>query len=198
MEGLSKRLSRSLVELGVTAEDDEEVVAYGLFCMMSGFTQVAILLVLSLTFHTLTLTCAFVLFFALIKRTAGGWHAKTHLGCLSGFTAMTISASFMAEVVPVFLLRPLTAVLVTAELLIIWLRGPVAHPNSPKSPAKLKQFHSIIKGVSLVQTICISVALLLGEADIQRHAFCAALGGTMAAVTLLIPIKIEGGESNED
>lgn len=94
---LSWKLTAALMEqAGDTG--DKEIYAYGIECFLAEALQVLLLLAVGLLMGRLVDVTAFALFFTMIKRNAGGFHASRHSTCISGFTALAVAAVLLAGV----------------------------------------------------------------------------------------------------
>lgn len=199
MEALAERISKMMVRAGITQDDDAEVVAYGLFVIMSGAVQISLLLLISLILGIVPAMAAFVLPYSLLKRTIGGWHAKTHAACLAGYTSLATVFACAGWYTPQALTRPATFLFGAFMVATIWLRAPVGHPNNPQRPAQMLRYKRIGRAVATAEWLVLTgLAVIGGSPGLNSLALCGALGGAVAAVTLLIPMGSsaeKGGES---
>ena len=78
---LSKRMASFFVRNEVIKSEDEEVYEYGLQLLLSTVFNGIIALVLAVISGTVWQCVCYLAFFILIRKSAGGFHAKTHLGC---------------------------------------------------------------------------------------------------------------------
>ncbi len=199
MEQLTQRLSQFMVRIGATTEDNREVVAYGLFLLLAGAEQILLLIAAAFLLKIPLHMALFVLCYAVLKRTIGGWHASSHGACLVGFTAIAVIGSLAGRYAPTQAALPAAVVLPVVTLAIIWQLAPVEHPNNPHRPEKIPSFRKLARWLALLECGLIWGVVIVGGGDARNAALSAALGGLTAAVTLLIPLpppnEMEGGGS---
>ena len=80
---LSKRIASFFVHSKVIESENEQVYEYGLELLISTLLNSVIALVLALFSRTLWQCICFLVVFIFLRKSAGGFHAKTHLGCCS-------------------------------------------------------------------------------------------------------------------
>ena len=85
---LSKRIASFFVHSRVIESENEQVYEYGLELLISTLLNGVIALVLALFSRTLWQCICFLVVFIFLRKSAGGFHAKTHLGCCSILAAV--------------------------------------------------------------------------------------------------------------
>ena len=85
---LSKRIASFFVHSRVIESKNEQVYEYGLELLISTLLNGVIALVLALFSRTLWQCICFLVVFIFLRKSAGGFHAKTHLGCCSILAAV--------------------------------------------------------------------------------------------------------------
>ena len=85
---LSKRIASFFVHSKVIESENEQVYEYGLELLISTLLNSVIALVLALFSRTLWQCICFLVVFIFLRKSAGGFHAKTHLGCCSILAAV--------------------------------------------------------------------------------------------------------------
>lgn len=198
MEQLTKRLSRYMVRISTVEGENEEVVAYGLFLLFAGAEQILLLAVMGLLLKIPLHMALFVLFYAILKRTIGGWHTSRHSTCLAGYTAIAVIGTLAGRYTPAPYSIPAAAILATITLVLIWRFAPVEHPNNPHKPYRIKKFRKLARILAVCEWVVILVMTIAGGSGAGNFALCAALGGCVAAVTLLIPVRPPNIEERSD
>ena len=101
---LSRFLGRKTLMLIMNHESfnkyDKEIVEYGLIMLYSTIVKLVIVVLLALSFGVLKeiALCAFV--FGLLRSFAGGFHAKTSLGCLISMNIVYFSVYLLSSILP--------------------------------------------------------------------------------------------------
>lgn len=173
--------ARAFSRRDIIPRDDEEIYAFGFECMISAGLQAVILLVLGLVLGALPETVLFTGGFTGIKKHIGGWHADTHLACLSFSTLMTLCAVLLGRRVPGWG----ALICLGAALILVFLLAPIQHINNPKTNEELVLLKKKARTISLVLAFGTTVCFCI-FGQIAAHA---ALGLLAAALTLLIPNK---------
>jgi len=78
---LSKRMASFFARNNVIKSEDEEVYEYGLQLLLSTVFNGIIALILAIISGTVLQCICYLAAFVLLRKSAGGFHAKTHLGC---------------------------------------------------------------------------------------------------------------------
>ena len=194
VEALARRFSCYLTSIHAEAEDDREVIEYGLFNIFSGILQILFLALSAFVFGLVPEVLVYTVFFGTLKRYAGGAHANRHWVCLWGFTALAIGSSVICSIVSTYVMPHAAIIAAFATLLIVLVKAPVMHPNNPKSPKRLRKFRGIAVAIAVTQfTVLLGLSLFAPE-QIHVITFCASTGGLTAAVTLLLPMPSKIGE----
>lgn len=161
--------------------DDVEAYAFGLEILFSTVINFAVVLVIAVLTGELL---AFALFFASfipLRLNAGGFHAKTHLGC----TAVLVAALLVYAAA--FKFMPATAKTISAAIFLIistittFMFAPVEHPNNPlsnKSRLKLRKRAVIL--LCIWSALCILLFFLRPDMS-----FYTASGVSLSAASML-------------
>lgn len=189
IETFSDNISRYLVSIGAAKEEDREVVAYGLFHILSSALQVFVLVVAGLLLNSLTEFVAYVVCFTSLKRYIGGAHANKHWICLLGFTLMACISYFICRLIPEIFIPHVTIALSSFMVALVIDKAPAAHPDVPMTSAKTKRMRKISIYLSLIQFSAILLSSLILPKLAGLYILCGATGGLSAAVTLILPMR---------
>jgi len=188
IEKLAQKISRYFVSMQVASEDNREVIAYGLFHILSDVIQIIVLIITAWLFKNPLYILAFTLCFISLKGYAGGAHAKYHWSCLLSYTVIAQGICIFCHWSPWDLALYLPVIISALSLLLVIYKAPVVHPNNPKPVRKRKQFRKLAIFVATAQLILISIACLLFPEGIG-YISAGSLGELSAAVTLVLPIS---------
>lgn len=92
--------------------------------------------------------------FILLRKWAGGYHAKTYIGCLCG-SGVLLFAALQMDVSKVL---PYVCYLMGVTLLsaiYIWCRAPVNHPNLQLNEEEKKKCRSLSRGAVVVESLLV-------------------------------------------
>ena len=77
-----------LLEKGVITEDELEVQVYGIQTILSNLLSYGVVLAVSWAFGVLPLSAVFLAVYTVLRKTVGGWHAKTPFSCAVQYCRM--------------------------------------------------------------------------------------------------------------
>ncbi len=172
---LSVRLTSRLGKRGYLPDSEEEIVAYGLFSLLSKLMYAVICLIAGLVFGICVESMIFYAIFLFIKKYGGGFHASTEGRCMIISTAeilLSVCFVFFALREPVVLKSG--ALASAAAYIIICILSPAAAKEKPLDNAEKIRYreHSIIR-VTLTFA-AVTAALVFGYPKICAP-LCAAL-----------------------
>ena len=184
-ENFADRISRYCVLHSIIPETDREVMSYLLFQIFAIIQQILALALVAFVLKSAMQALMFALFFCVLKFHAGGAHANRHWTCLAIFTVLTAGVCLLCKfvVLPVYVSVGISMV----TIVLVLLKAPIIHPNNPKPPRVKKQMRKISIGISICQCILIALGIDFGVTAVLP----AALGGLMAAITLVLPLPTE-------
>lgn len=93
MEEISSKITEWLIKQQVIQRDDMEIYQYGLFHMIMNLADIISIILISLYFGKIELAVIYLVFFCVLKKYAGGYHAKTIVGCYI-ITLSTVTLMF--------------------------------------------------------------------------------------------------------
>lgn len=185
---LSKKalqLSGFLARRGIIDPDDIVVYSYGLELLLSTAVNILFVIIISFLFLQPLAWCFFLLSFIPLRVTAGGYHAKTHLGC-----ALTFSIAYAAFM----LLGILTAGLISPAILIgvstvcfiiVLLLSPVQAANKPLDDELKRRNRRRSLVIASANLLVTAVSLFAGAGILMLFTFFV-LGQLGSAVSLII------------
>ena len=90
IEKMAKKLAYNYVEKGMIERDDEEVCAYGLELLISSIFSIGSVLVISFAYGSLIQGAVYLAAYCMLRSFSGGYHADTHVKCISTFVGSFI------------------------------------------------------------------------------------------------------------
>ena len=164
----------------IISSEDVEAYAYGLEILISTVINfMAAIFIALLTGEFFTFAVCLTAFITL-RLNAGGYHAKTHAGCISVLVIFLLVFTAAVKLLPPPAKTVFSAIFMIVSLITISFFAPVEHPNHPlslKSKKKLRSKTLILLGMWLV--LCIAFYFLMPEIT-----FYAASGVFTAAATM--------------
>lgn len=127
MERISRKLTNWLVSKKIITVEEKEVYEYGVFQMMVNILDTMSIFILSILFHKVLATCCYIVCFCMLRKYAGGYHAKSVIGCY----LMTVGSAIIMLLTIRFCRLPI-AVIIAVWLvsgIIVFLFAPVQNRN---------------------------------------------------------------------
>jgi len=154
---MALNLAQTFYENNDTAYDygDVEVYAYGLELFLSAVFEVFAVLILGILFGRFFETIAFFAAFIPLRSYAGGYHAKTHLGCFFVLLVIYSLILLVLHTIPISFIGFVSLICVGVSVFPILKFAPLADKNKPIGPQQYKEFRKKSVLIFLVQSIII-------------------------------------------
>lgn len=166
---ITELIARNWVKKDIIKSEDFELYHYGLFVVLSNLWLMTFCLILGAVFKIALSSIVFFVSFFIVRRFAGGLHARTELHCqilsLSYLFFSIVTIKYLSEYMNDSFI--ISIVLVCITLLVLF--SPADTPQKPLSISERKMFKKIIFFVSIAffAIICI---LLKFNAQIYANA----------------------------
>lgn len=160
MKWLAKKITLFFIKNGKIEECDYDVYEYCFEMLLSTIINIIVLIVGALITKRYYETLIFSIAFIIIRRCVGGYHSKTHFGCLSLLIIMFISMDFLL-MINHQILNIISMILSLICLVFISVFAPVSHPNNPIDPGKKDKMNIIAILISASYCLICSVTMIL-------------------------------------
>ena len=165
--------------------DNYELYEYAIYIILSSAFHMATVIVLGLVFNLLTESLVFYLSFIVIRKFAGGYHAKTPVRCYL--------FSFASNIIILCLVKWLSSIntlfifiFIIFELLcvvLILLISPLDTENNPLNGQEKKMYRMLTSIITILIFIISSLCFFKGYRNIGSSMIC---GVVMSALVLLM------------
>lgn len=152
MSKISTLLSEEIGLRLNSSDNDKEVYAYSIEVLLSFFIN---LIILSLTAYILKKSAeliTFIVFFSGLRSFAGGYHAKTHIECISLsfclFIVSALSSTYLREYGNSILFLG-----IAFSLIMVFLLAPSESENKPLSKKERKKYKTISRIVVIILSL---------------------------------------------
>lgn len=172
-EHLTNRIRKKMPDV-----DDEraEIINYGIHLIIGEIPKFFILLLIAYLLGVFWYTI--LAFFALLpyRSVSGGFHLKTHIGCIIGTTAFYCGNAFLSSLIvlePVMVKYFLIAAVWIFSIIVIRLYAPADTENFPilrQKERKIKRYSSYI-----IATVGLVVAVFVTDSTISNILICGTL-----------------------
>lgn len=174
-----------LIRRQVIDEENRDIYEYGFHALYNNIIDIASIIVISILLGQVMQTVLYHLSFAVIRRTAGGYHAKTHLRCFVMSTVIWLLSLWgIAETSS----QGIYIILALLSTIVVWTKSPIEHENSPMNADKYNRMKMMSR---ILSTIFLGVIILwcviMGNAYIWIPA---ALAYGMISHSLLMLISL--------
>ena len=147
-----------LVRRQVINEDDRDIYEYGFHALYNNIIDISSIVIISLWLGQIPQSILYHLSFVAIRQSAGGFHAKTHLRCFVMSTAIwlfSLWGIFQTS-------SPAVCIaLAGVSLILVWVKAPIEHENSPMDYDKFKHMKVLSRILSTSFFIVILFLALL-------------------------------------
>ena len=173
---LSKRMASFFASNNVIKSEDEEVYEYGLQLLLSTVFNGIIALILAIISGTVLQCICYLAAFVLLRKSAGGFHAKTHLGCCCILAIVLSLFITFIKFVPNE---------VAFSVVIILMFAPLEHENKPIS----YKDKSRLRKISIIYLVLFALLVFaLFIAKLKMIMICVALGMFTASSSMLVAV----------
>ena len=155
----AKRISSFCISNGIISEPDRKKYDYCYEILLATTLNIAAVVLIGLVTGFLAQTICFMLVFALLKNTVGGYHADSHLGCFAGTVGTFLLYRLIAALIPASVLPAVAAVFAVFAGITVFLLAPVGTENKPLSRRQKSQLKEDSR--LLILFLCIVVLFLL-------------------------------------
>lgn len=141
IDKVAKKLAYNYVEKGMITREDEEVCAYGLQLLISSMISIGSVLVISLAYGSLIQGMVYLTAYCTLRSYSGGYHADTHMKCISTFVGSFIIILNFVKYVD-FQWSSYICILLLFCNAIIFHFAPIEATNNPissRSKGKMKE-----------------------------------------------------------
>ncbi len=184
----AKRISSFCISNGIISEQDRAKYDYCYEILLTTTLNTVAITLIGLMTGFLAQAVCFMLVFALLKNTAGGYHADSHLACFGGTIGTFLLYRLLAALIPVNTLPVISALFAVFAGITVFLLAPVGTENKPLSRRQKSQLQEDSR--LLILFLCMLVLFLLLQDFSPQLAF--SVSSAIAAVSAsLIAGKIK-------
>lgn len=169
---------KKLYEKSIINEEDMEIYGYGLKLLISTIFKVLGFLAVGIFTGLLKETIIFILFFSSLRIQAGGYHAKTVIGCFLGTLVLIFTSIVLVKILPVDYTTYFILITLVVSNLLIFIYAPLENKNKPfTDEEKVVYKHRSIL-VAIIGSFIILASIGLGQKFVYL--------GTIASTSFLL------------
>jgi accessory gene regulator B len=193
---MSNRITAYLIQGNIIDEAEAEIYQYGIKHIIINMVTLIIVSLLATVGHTWIATIFFFVGFMPIRLIAGGYHAKTPLGC--NILSLVIYSMNMILVYSAYVYVTDAIVISTGTIIsiIIFIIAPVDHKNRT---LEAREYSKAKKRCRIMGLLIISLGVIMSLLPETNHIAITGtiMGSLTASISLVIGRIIRGGEFNE-
>lgn len=155
---LSEKITNTLVEKNTISEDDRELYEYGFFMLFSNLYFIVITCIFGLIFGVFFESLIFFISFMLIRKYAGGYHAKTETRCQIVSTLSILISILVIRFVNFDDISVILLAITAISSILIFAFAPLDTPEKPLSKNEKKHFRTISYIILVVLDILFLIA----------------------------------------
>ncbi|MCL1884712.1 MAG: accessory gene regulator B family protein [Defluviitaleaceae bacterium] len=95
---LANKIASIFVSYGESSEENADIYAYAVEAILALIVNLTVCLIIALIFGRVLEGIVFIFGFAILRRYAGGFHARTHLICIITFACIVFSAMVLISI----------------------------------------------------------------------------------------------------
>lgn len=163
---LTEYLTDSFSREGIISEEDKEIVQFGLESLSGNLLGIVLILAIGIGFGHILEAILLWMFWFFLRKNAGGFHAKTKVGCLFVSVGM-LMVSFV-----VFVIYERTNTFYLAHSLVagsvIWLIAPIDNSMKQLDSIERKVYQRRVRILLCLEEAILLVAMVLNVIHIIR------------------------------
>lgn len=156
---LSEKLSNTLGAQLNSTNNEKEVYAYSIEVILSLTLNLIILYETAYIIGKIPELIIFIVFFSGLRTFAGGYHAKTHIECMTLsfviFIVSAMSSSWFIAFGKIFMI-----VCITTSNLLVFKYAPSESENKPLSKSQRKRYMMFSRGIVISYSVVIIILYL--------------------------------------
>lgn len=131
LQRISKSMAHFFVAQNVAKSEYEEVYAYGVEILLSTIINGCIAVTIAILTKTIIPSSVFLAVFIVMRRTAGGYHAGTHIGCMAILIIVHIAFVIIIKNISADTSVVYSIGSIILAPLSVYIFAPAEHPNKP-------------------------------------------------------------------
>lgn len=151
---ISAILSEELSSRQKSTLDEKEIYSYSIEVLLSLIFNLVILSVTAIILKKIPELIIFIMFFSGLRTFAGGYHAKTHIECITiSFIIFIISA--MSSTWFIAFGKTIMIIGILASIILVIIYAPTESENKPLNSNERKKFMIISRGIVILFSVII-------------------------------------------
>lgn len=156
IEALCRKLTALWCRQGTISDSDAEVYRYGLELLVSTAVNFAGIVLISFLMRKPLYWIPYLLSFIPCRVFGGGYHSRTHLGCILFTSVLYLSAVLCTDMIPLSWIPTACIAVSSLALVLLFLHAPAAAENKPLTASERKFYGRITLAAGTV-ILCLAL-----------------------------------------
>ncbi|MGL4607911.1 MAG: accessory gene regulator ArgB-like protein [Eubacteriaceae bacterium] len=152
MKNLSINLTNYFIENKIIKKEEAKIYIYSLQLLFLAMGNLAVVFLITLISGKFLLGSVFLMIFMIMRKTVGGYHAKTPLRCMIAFSIIYSSFLWIIAFLPKFYYSSIIILASVFSLIINFSFAPVEDENKPLNEKERKKLR--LKSKILTMFFC--------------------------------------------
>lgn len=158
---ISSKITNVLINRSAIKDEEKELYEYGFFILMSQILYFIIAIIIGIILSLTLESIVFYIAFQLIRKYAGGYHAKTETRCEISTTFSIITCISVIKLSQFYDFKIILLAITVISTVCIFVFCPLDTPEKPLSEKEFKYFRKISWLILLVIIILIVISYVL-------------------------------------
>ncbi len=194
LQQFANELAGYLLKRRIVKEEDYEIYTYGIEALLSTLVNTVLVLGIGLALGMFVDTLIFLSAFAILRVYCGGYHARSHWGCILTYTVLYGCSMLIIRFLPGSFVFAFALAIAGLSLLIIFLLAPLEHVNRPFVGQEYKVFRLVSRIIASIEFILVVIFLLLKHRQLLTSLAISLAMLCVVFVLVFGKIKQRGGE----
>lgn len=147
---LAEKIAFFLLKKQVIEQSKFEICFYGLEILIASIVNGVLVFVAAILLNEFWETLFLLIPFMLIRKNAGGYHAKTHIGCSMRFLIVYVVSILTVKALPYYIITEATITVIIVSIAIILPIGAIKHENRPISELEFSYFKKKARQLTVI------------------------------------------------
>ncbi len=183
---LAKNVAYFFVQKKIISSDTEEIYAYGYEILISETINWIITIIIAFCTGSILETVFYMLAFMRLRESLGGFHAKTHYGCILISTIVYVLFLICIYITPNDWYWQIIIFGLSLHTELVFKIAPIAHPNKPFSDDReFQKFRKRSIARTFIYGLVVSVFIILPWEWSKLLAYSIMLGMLSASLSMV-------------
>lgn len=164
MENIASKIVNHQIGKGILQESDRNIYQYGYQMLMEFGINIITSIVIAIIFQAFNIVIVFTIMYLMMRGYAGGYHAKTSLGCFGMSAGILVSAILLVQKLAGMELDWWIFLIVEVIMMpVIFIGTPIPVKNKPITDNEYCHFKKKVKQIYFIEVALILILIWCGK-----------------------------------